>query len=485
MPSLFIFLLSLSLLAQDQLTTQEKRGLQIFERGTSASGNAIEALVAGGTRVPASVLPCVNCHGHDGQGRPEGGVIPSNLSWDALTKPYGLTHPNGRTHPAYTERSLRRAITMGIDPAGNPLNKAMPRFQLSMADATDLVAYLKKLGQVVDPGLTDTTVQLGVILPAPSRTTNTNRIVRQALLHYFARENAAGGVFGRRIELTFVELSSDPGQRSGAVLAFLQKEQTFAVVGADITGAESEIANVMLNTRTPTITALAAFPQIDSPLNRYVFYLDGGVKEEAEALYRFAEKKFPKEIARLGIMSSDKGNSHEAAKWLEARLKKSQPGPVIVTEVQHARPPALVFWLSPGSRLPSRAPNGNSETTFLIPASLGEEDTFPPLGSRVLVALHALLPSEDWAVDSKSADHLTWKRATASAEIMTEAMTRAGRNLTRAGLLDALEGFYDVQTSLATPISFGPNRRVGISDVRVMVFDPDRRKLVPAQDGPM
>jgi hypothetical protein len=68
---------------------------------------------------------------------------------------------------------------------------------------------------------------------------------------------------------------------------------------------------------------------------------------------------------------------------------------------------------------------------------------------------------------------------------MTEAMTRAGRNLTRAGLLDALEGFYDVQTSLATPISFGPNRRVGISDVRVMVFDPDRRKLVPAQDGPM
>jgi branched-chain amino acid transport system substrate-binding protein len=68
---------------------------------------------------------------------------------------------------------------------------------------------------------------------------------------------------------------------------------------------------------------------------------------------------------------------------------------------------------------------------------------------------------------------------------MTEAMTRAGRELTRAGLLDALEGFYNVQTSLAAPISFGPNRRVGTSAVRIMVFDPEARKLIPVQDGSM
>jgi hypothetical protein len=476
-PRLSVLLLSLSLLAQDQLTVQEKRGLQIFEDGTSASGNAIDAFLVEGTHVPASVLPCVNCHGHDGQGRPEGGIIPSNISWSALTKPYGLTHPNGRTHPAYTERSLRRAITMGIDPAGNPLSGAMPRFQLSMADATDLIAYLKKLDQVVDPGLTDTAVQLGVILPAPSQTSNTNRIIRQALLHCFARVNGAGGVFGRRIELTFVELPADAGQRSDAILAFLHKEQVFAVVGADITGSELEIATIMRNTSTPAIAALAAFPQIDSPLNRYVFYLDGGVKEEAEALLRFAAEKVPGEMPRIAIMSADEENSREAAKWLEARLK-SQPGREIVTEVQHAHPPDLVFWLNPGSRLPSFVTHGNGETTFLIPASLGGEEGFPPQKSRVFVALHALSQPQDWAPNSKSADELNWRRATASAEIMTEAMTRAG-------LIDALEGFYNVQTSLATPVSFGPNRRVGVSDVRVMMVDPHRGELVPIQDGPL
>src|SRR5437016_3452699 len=97
------------------------RGRQIFESGTSPSGSAIEASIAGDGRLPGSVLPCANCHGRDGRGKPESGVVPSNLTWDALTKPYGLTHADGRTHPPYTERLLTRAITMGIDPAGNSL----------------------------------------------------------------------------------------------------------------------------------------------------------------------------------------------------------------------------------------------------------------------------------------------------------------------------------------------------------------------------
>ena len=54
-------------------------------------------------------MACANCHGMTGQGKPEGGIDPSNITWEALTKPYGVTHPSGRKHPPYTARALELA----------------------------------------------------------------------------------------------------------------------------------------------------------------------------------------------------------------------------------------------------------------------------------------------------------------------------------------------------------------------------------------
>ena len=341
---------------QYPLTAEEQRGQQLFEKGTSARGSKIEASLPGGVRVPASAVPCAGCHGIDGLGRPEGGILPANVTWDALTKPYGRVRPDGRTRVPYTDRTLRRAVTMGFDASGNELSSVMPRFQLTMRDAADLIAYLKKLGETVDPGLTASTVRLGVLLPR-EQTVKNKQLVRQAMLHYFASVNGAGGVFGRAIETSFTELPSDTARQSAAILDFLHDQHVFAVLG-DFTGAEPEIAAVMLKTATPAIAAIAPSPQTDSPLNRYVFYLDGGVTEQRNAS------------------------------------------------------------------------------------------------------------------DLKSADQRNWERATAAAEIITEAMTRAGRALTRGGLVQALEGFSNVQTSLPAPVSFGPNRRVGISGVQARALDP-------------
>ena len=79
-------------------------------------------------------------NGKDGKGRPEGGVTPSNLTWAALTTNYEGKRKSGRTHPAYDERSLKKAITMGIDPAGNKLHPTMPKYKMSMRNAEILVS---------------------------------------------------------------------------------------------------------------------------------------------------------------------------------------------------------------------------------------------------------------------------------------------------------------------------------------------------------
>ena len=338
----FLFPLSLlPLVAQSPLTPEEIRGRQIFERGTSAAGRDISATIGPDAPVAGSVLPCANCHGHDGLGRAEGGVVPSNITWEALTKPYAVRGPGGRTHPPYTERLLKRAIAMGIDPAGAELNPAMPRYQLSQADASDLVGYIKKLGHAVDPGITATAVRVGVLLRAGME----GEILRQALSRHFAEVNRLGGIFSRQVELAYAELPDETARRAAGLQDFLQREDVFAVCG-DFTGAERAIADALRENGVPAVAALAASPDVRSPLNPYVFYLDDG-----------------------------------------------------------------------SSPAPDRTRN-------------------------------------------------TWDRAVASAEILGEAMKRAGRGLTRSSFLQTLESFYRVETTLGAPITFGPNRHIGIGDSR-------------------
>jgi cytochrome c1 len=47
-------------------------------------------------------------------------------------------------HENYDRDSLSRAITDGLDPGGEPLNQAMPRWSMSDPDLNDLIAYLQQ-----------------------------------------------------------------------------------------------------------------------------------------------------------------------------------------------------------------------------------------------------------------------------------------------------------------------------------------------------
>src|SRR5215472_4581999 len=126
------------------LTPEELRGRRIYMRGIGAAGTEITAVLeGGGVELSGSSITCSGCHGADGRGRPEGGVTPSNIRWEALIRPYATA---GRAHQPYNERSLLRAIAMGVDPAGNALARTMPRFHLTRSDMADLIAWLKKIG---------------------------------------------------------------------------------------------------------------------------------------------------------------------------------------------------------------------------------------------------------------------------------------------------------------------------------------------------
>ena len=53
--------------------------------------------------------------------------------------------PDGSGGPTYTDTTLQRAVTTGVDPTGGHLASPMPQWQLTDQEWADLLAYLKTL----------------------------------------------------------------------------------------------------------------------------------------------------------------------------------------------------------------------------------------------------------------------------------------------------------------------------------------------------
>ena len=69
--------------------------------------------------------------------------------------------------------------------------------------------------------------------------------------------------------------------------------------------------------------------------------------------------------------------------------------------------------------------------------------------------------------------------AYSAARILTEALKRAGKDLSREKLIQFLEGFYEYRTGLIPAISYGPNRRVGAMGAYVVTVDLKTKQFMP------
>jgi ABC-type branched-subunit amino acid transport system substrate-binding protein len=495
-----IILLVPALLAAAPLTPQEQRGKQIFVEGTTPSGGEITAVMGEqGIEVPAATVPCASCHGRDGRGKPEGGVTPTDLTWSSLTRPYGVTHPSGRRHPPYDEKLLKRAVTMGLDPAGNALHVAMPRFRLSLEAMADLTAYIKRLGTESDPGVSDTALRVGLVLPPPGPLTPMGKAVQAALGARLADWNEKGGIYGRNVELVPLEPPADPAARRAAVAGFLDSGGVFAALAAFLLGDDVPLADLFGAKETPLVGPFTVHPRETFPLNREVFYLLPGVEAQAQALVRAARAVAGP--AHPALLAPDDADLDDAVKalasaaagtpaWPAARTER-YPRAAFDPEATARRLAAAaadpVFFLGSGTealallraadrlgwhpRLMAAATAGDG-SLLQVPKSF-EGRLFLALPApprvpgeaesayRALAAAHPL-PANDLSAQ------LT---ALAAAEILGEALKRAGRDITRDRLIEQLETLRTFETGYAPPVTYGPARRLGARGAWVLTLD--------------
>ncbi len=492
------------------LSPQERRGKAIYLRGESPSGRVIGAFV-GELDVPASTVTCAGCHGARAEGKTEGGVTAGDLTWPNMTKPYGHTHPSGRRHGPFDEASFARAVSEGVDPSGNTMLAAMPRFRMSPEDLADLLVYLKAIDRDRDPGLTDDAVRVGTLVPAKGALAETGAAMRDVLAAFFDDLNGRGGVYNRKVELRVAETDGDAAATAAAARRLVADDGVFALVGGLSAGADKELLALTQESEVPFVGPSTLLPRAGG-VNRYTFYLLPGAAGQARALVNFEAQRRPLREARVSVFHAGGEVPEAAAAAVEEKCKQAGCGTFQKFSYERAKFDA---------RAAVRTLKG-SDAVFFLGSGAGEETAFigeaDAAGWRPDIFLLGVLAGGDLAANIPAgfegkvflafptipADLTAEGRAElgalakkykfpvrrlaaqlsalAAAKILTEGLRLGGKDVSREKLVTSLEGLYDFDTGLTPRITFGPNRRVGAAGAYVITVDPRRKVFVPVGD---
>lgn len=493
------------------LTALEKAGRTIYTEGTSPAGKPLRALIgAQAVPVDGASVPCVNCHGADGLGRPEGTVRPAAIRWRDLTRPAGTNRDGRRLHQPYTAQAFADALTEGKDAAGNKLDAAMPRFVMSYDDIAALVAYLKRIETDFDPGVGDDRLRVGTLLPADGRFADLGASMAGVLRQQVAALNAKGGIYGRRLELVTAPYSEDRAASLASAEKLFRDEDVFAIVSPMTSGLEREIGQLAERVRVPVVGPFTLRTHVAEDVNRYTFFVLAGLPEQVRVLAEFATRQLGLVNPIVAVVHPDEPQLQQVADaavagfaargWSRAGTVRYAAGRLqpheLVAGLQQRGVQVVLFlgtdaelqqlgghirdaiWtpylLAPGVRAARAAvslPNTLGNRVFLV---------YPTLPSDVTPAGAAALAQGQGDAGVPPRHQPAQASAYASMRLLEEALTRAGRDLSRARLIDALENLFSFETTVTPPLSFGPTRRIGASGGYVVSVDTVARTLKPA-----
>lgn len=492
-----------------QTLSREEAGKLIYNKSESPSGSTLEA-VLGDTVAPATLMPCGSCHGADGKGRTEGGIVPSDITWSVLTRPRETDQAMERRRQAYDVSSLRKVLREGVDPGGNELGITMPRYRIADGDLDSLIAYLQQLGVKNDPGVTATSIRAATVVPGKGSLAEAGNSVADLLQAYFTELNQQGGVYGRQIQLEIIQADGTPAETAGTVREFVRSHDVFALVGLMVPEAERQLSDSLEDSGVPAIGMFA--PDEDRILAKpKVFHVLPGLTAQARVLVQFAQERLSEDRIRQRQPGSSRVRTPDSLALLFPESQQRLAAAVIeecgvrscrsvrsmvyagfdagktVTALAIDKPGGILF-LGNGPELKAllaAAARIHWEPQIFQPGALAGEEAFllsPEASDRVFFSFPTL-PSDVAPEALAEYGFLVRKyklrpmhaaralSALAAAKVFVEGLRQSGRDLSRDRFVDTLSALYNFNTGLTPPITYGATRRVGALGAYVVKLD--------------
>ncbi len=345
-------------------------------------------------------------------------------------------------------------------------------------------------------GVTDTEIRFGMAAPFSGPAKEMGHQLKLGIETAFAAANESGRIAGRQLKLVTADDGYEPTRTLNAMKELYEKEQVFGFV--DNYGSPTALVSVPYALEHHAIY-FGAFTGANSlrhdPPDRYVFNYRAGYAEEADAVVRYLVKVRrlrPEEIAVLtqqdaygdagmdGVAKAVRalrgGNAAPILRMTYSRNTVNVDDAVALLRRQKApiKAVVLVATYRPAAKFIEKTRDTYPDMIYATISGVGSTglaDELKLLGSRYAdgVIVTQVVP----AVDSYASVSLLYKRALAkyfpgeapdytslesylTANVLIEALQRAGPQLDTEALVETLEGMRDFDMGLGPRVSFGP-----------------------------
>jgi len=176
---------------------------------------------------------------------------------------------------------------------------------------------------------------------------------------------------------------------------------------------------------------------------------------------------------------------------------KEEYNPAQMAGLLAQRKTEAIFFLGPWHHLQSLIREADQlkwfPLVFISGVQIGNEIFNLPAGfSRKIFITYPTLPGDSSPEGISELQHLHERygisgkhmaaqiSALSAAKVMVEAMTRAGKHLSREKLVLSLDTLFRFDTRLIPPLTYDPNRRIGALGAHVVALDLEKKSLFPS-----
>ncbi|WP_425198020.1 ABC transporter substrate-binding protein [Polaromonas sp.] len=349
-----------------------------------------------------------------------------------------------------------------------------------------------------ETGVTDTVITVGqsAVFSGPVAATGNN--YRRGIELYFEQVNKAGGVNGRKLQLTALDDAYDPKRTVENTRRLIDENKVFALIGYVATANLIAAMPVAEEARVPMFAPLVGTTSIRLKHNHYLFHVRASYEAE---LARITQQLAVVGTSKVAVVYQDSvfGKSNletllELAKEEKLEVVKTLPMAItaasatdIAAQLKQAAPNAVVMIMAGTmSEVLIRDMRASGLGTPLYTISVGLADA-KASATRLNGALRgvitaSIVPSptlerygivkeyrKTLGASAGSGDNYTVLEGYIVARTFVEGLRRAGRNLTRENFIAALEGVGSLDLG-DFRVDYGPKNHNGSNFVELEMY---------------
>jgi len=352
-----------------------------------------------------------------------------------------------------------------------------------------------------ETGVTDTTVLIGQSAVFSGPVADTGNHYRAGIELCFDKVNKAGGVNGRKLELTALDDAYDPKRTAANTHTLIEQNKVFALIGYTATANLIAAMPIAEAAKVPVFAPLVGTTSFRQKHNHYLFHVRASYQNE---LSRIAQQLSVVGSDNVAVVYQDsafgKSNLDTLLPLLQAqKLKVAKTLPMaidassaadIATQITQANAGAVIMIMAGKmSEVLIRDLKAAGVGSTIYTISVGIVDA-KGAATRLNGALRgvvtaSIVPSPRLerygivkeyrqAIASSGAkiDNYTVLEGYIAAKVFVEGLRRAGRAPTREGFIAALEGLgkYDLGEFR---VEYGPSNHNGSSFVELEMYTGD------------